>query len=204
MAKFTKYSSRKAFLEPTVETLNAFEQAIQWAEVYVPKKLRFAMNELVFYMALINQGYARKMSFGPYDPSGTNSALAWRTPDEGIRRISQRYYVGWKVRQLKPAVWQLYNDSREAYYIEFGIHTSLSRIRRPVRKLSLRKTMDYMMSTNAWHRVWVDVHVNPKYEHSGRGFSQYVMSPGKGGLTGQLRGARVSFVSPLVLGRKLG
>jgi len=161
------------------------------------------MNELVFHMALINQGYARKMSFGPYDPSGMNESLAWRSADEGIRRITQRYYLGWKVRQIKPAVWQLYNDSREAYYIEFGIHTSVRRIRRPVRKLSLRKTMDFMMRTSVWHRVWVDIYVNPKYEHSGRGFRQHVSGPGKGGLTGQLHGARVIFTSPLAVGRKL-
>jgi hypothetical protein len=194
MARFIQYQSPQSFFEPTVETINNLEQAIAWSES-VPLRLRFWMNELVFYMALINQGYARKMSFGPFDPGGLNEELAWRSPDEGIRRITQNYYLGWKIRQVKPGVWQLYNASREAYFIEFGIHTSLRRIRRPVRKLSLRKTMDFMMSTEVWHRVWVDVYANPKYENQGRGFHQIVSGPGKGGLTGNLRGARVQFTT---------
>lgn len=227
MAKFIPYQSKKAFLEPTQETINAIEQAIQWSSVYVPKQLRFEMDRLVFYMALVNQGFARKMSFGPSDPRETNvrhqatgrifigsesgppraqttwkriSPLAWKIP---VRRITGRYYLGWKVRKLKPAVWQLYNDSREAYFIEFGIHTSLRRVRRPIRKLSLRKTMDFMMATNAWHRIWVDIYANPKYEHKGRGFTQFVSGPGKGGLTGQLHGAKVTFISPHMMGRKM-
>lgn len=182
-------------MEPTREYMNGLEQAIQWAENYVPQHLHLAMDDLCFYMALINQGYARKMAFGPADPGGLRSELAWRSPDEGIRRITQRYYLGWRIRKVKPAVWQLYNASREAFFIEFGIHTSQRRIRRPVRKLSLRKTMDFMMYTNAYHRIWIDIYVNPKYEHNSMGFHQIVQSPGKGGLTGNLRGALVQFRS---------
>lgn len=193
MAKFIQYQSRQAFLEPTPEFINGLEQAIIWAEEFVPARLRASMDELVFYMALVNQGFARKMSFGPYDPGGLREELAWRSPDQGIRRITQRYYLSWKIRKRKEAVWQLYNDSREAYFIEFGIHTSLARIRRPVRKLSLRKTMDFMMATDVWHRVWVDCYVNPKYERNGQGFHQIYNGPGKGGLTGKLRGAKVTF-----------
>jgi hypothetical protein len=193
MARFIQYQSGRAFVEPTKEFFDGLEQAIVWAETYVPHQLRTEMDKLCFYMALINQGYARKMSFGPYDPGGLQDELAWRSPEEGIRRISQRYYLGWRIRKIKPAVWQLYNASREAYFIEFGIHTSLRRIRRPVRKLSLRKTMSFMMTTDAYHRIWVDCYVNPKYEHTSYGFHQIVTGPGKGGLTGKLRGALVTF-----------
>lgn len=178
MARFVKYVSNRAFLTPDAETMNGIEEAIRWAESEVPSNLRRYMNELVFHMAIVNQGEARKMSFGPLDPSGSDSSLAWKMP---VRRISERYYTGWKVRQLKPAVWQLYNDSREAYYIEFGINWlgGNRRVRRPVRKMSLRRTMELMMTTKAYHRVWVDIYANPKFgRHRGRGFYQIVQSPG--------------------------
>jgi hypothetical protein len=195
-----KYQSSRAFLEPTPETFAALEKLIEWAELEVPRMLRKYMNELVFHMALVNQGIARKMSFGPFDPSQSNPNLAWRTPEEGIRRISQRYFVGWKVKQIAPAVWQLYNDSREAYYIEFGIHTSLHRIRRPVRKLSLRRTMEFILTTGVYHRVWVDIYANPRYRHRGMGFQQHVGGAGAA-VTGNLRGAYVGFTSPFMFGQ---
>lgn len=177
MARFIKYQANRSFLEPTVETMNGLEEAIRWAEDEVPVRLRKAMNELVFHMALINQGFARKMSFGPDDPSGQNSSAAWKLP---VRRITGAYYLGWKVRSIKPGVWQLYNDSREAYYIEFGINWlgGNRRVRRPVRKMSLRKTMEFMMTTQAFHRVWADAYSSPKHRHRGRGFYQIVQSPG--------------------------
>lgn len=191
MARFVKYQSSRAFLEPDNATINGLEEAIRWAEDEVPWMLRSKMNELVFYMALVNQGEARKMSFGPLDPSGSNSSLAWKIP---VRRISERYYTGWKIRQLRPAVWQLYNDSREAYYIEFGINWlgGNRRVRRPIRKLSLRRTMEILMTTHAYHRMWVDIYANPKFgRHRGRGFYQIVQSPGKGGFGGPLLGRRL-------------
>lgn len=178
MARFIKYQSNRSFLEPTKETFDAIEQAIRWAEVEVPSNMRKYMNELVFHMALVNQGEARKMSFGRLDPSGIDSSSAWKIP---VRRISQNYYLGWKVRQIKPAVWQLYNDSREAYFIEFGINWlgGNRRVRRPIRKLSLRRTLEIMMTTSVYHRIWSDIYANPKYgRHRGRGFYQIVQSPG--------------------------
>jgi hypothetical protein len=180
MSRLVKYQAGRAFLEPTKETMDGLEAAIRWAETEVPQSLRRGMNELVFHMALVNQGIARKMSFGPYDPSGSNTSQAWRSPEQGIRRITENYYLGWKVRQIRPGVWQLYNDSREAYFIEFGINWlgGTSRIRRPVRKLSLRRTMEKMMTTQAYHRIWVDIYADPRHRHRGMGFTQIVQSPG--------------------------
>jgi len=218
MARFTRYHSSRAFLEPTEETFRALEEAIEWAEVYVPSRLRAAMNELTFHMALLNQGFAREMSFGPYDPGAArtefhqltghqttglggfskqgpqyqSSPAAWQIP---VRRITGRYYLGWKIKSLGPAVWQLYNDSREAYYIEFGISPYLHRVRRPIRKLSLKKTMDFMMRTEAWDRIWVSIYADPKYIGGGMGFSQTVHGAGAA-VTGNLRGALVRFGGP--------
>lgn len=191
MARLVLYQSSRALIEPTVETINGLEEAIRWAEAEVPGNLRKYMNELVYVMALTNQGEARRMSFGPYDPSGHDTGAAWKLP---VRRISQAYYLGWKVKQLRPGVWQLYNDSREAYYIEFGINWlgEGRRVRRPVRKLSLRRTMEVMMRTHAYHRVWVDIYANPRTRHrGGKGFTQIVQSPAKGSFSGPMLGRRL-------------
>lgn len=226
MAKFVPYYSSRAFFEPTPETFRGLEEAIRWAELEVPRNIQKAMNELVFHMALLNQDIARKMSFGVLDPQQTGvhhqltgrkfiagtsgpatpepqykvSQLAWKIP---VRRITQKYYLGWKVRQLKYAVWQLYNDSREAYYIEFGIHTSLRRVRRPIRKLSLRKTMEIMLTTDAYQRIWVDIYADPKYRHNGLGFSQHVSGAGAA-VTGSWGGAYIGFTGPFVFGQTQG
>lgn len=177
MARFTPYQSRGrgALVEPTRETINGLERAIRWAEVEVPTAMPFYMNELVKMMALLNQGYARAMSFGPYDPTERHPEYAWKTP---VRRISQRYYLGWKVKQMRMGTFLLYNEEREAYFIEFGINWlgEGRRVRRPVRKLSLRKTVATMMTTGAYHRIWASI-MKSKSSNMGSGFYQIIQSP---------------------------
>lgn len=184
MARLVKYDAPGAILKPTAETINGFEQLIRWAEVETPARLRTEMNKLTRMMAIINQGEARLLSFGPSDPFQTNSGAAWKLP---VRRITGRYYLSWKVAKLGQARWMLYNDSREAYYIEFGIsqvgwgsnrHVPARRIRRPVRKLSLRRTLIMMQTTHAYHRVWANIYTEGGRTVRGRGFSQIVQSPG--------------------------
>lgn len=155
------------------------------------------MDQLVFHMALLNQGEARKMSFGPLDPRMENPAAAWKIP---VRRISSRYYVGWKVMRIGPAAWRLYNDSKEAYFIEFGIHQwgatgsggapggNPRRVRRPIRKLSLLKTMEFMQKTAVYHRVWVSIY---KSKHRSTNFTQIVQSPAMGSFEGPMLGRRL-------------
>lgn len=201
MARLVTWETRRnSLLEPTIESINGIEAAIRWAELEVPQNLRKAMHDLAYIMAVVNQVEARKMSAGPVDPYAERPELAWRTPSQGIRRITGNYYNRWQVRNIRPGVWQLFNDSREAYFIEFGIsevgwapnrYVPARRIRRPVRKMSLRRTMEYMMRTHAYHRIWVDAYANPKFgRHRGRGFTQIVQSPG--GVAGHARWVNVS------------
>lgn len=185
MARFTPFSYRGRgqagvpLIEPTKETINGIETAIRWAESEVPRQLYTGMLQLTQIMAFVNQAAARKMAFGPSDPTQRQPELAWRIP---VRRISGRYYTGWKVRPIRDG-WQLYNDSREAYFIEFGINWlgGGRRVRRPVQRLSLKKTMDYMASTQAYHRVWSEIF---RYRGHSIGFSQQVQSPRMGTFSG--------------------
>lgn len=188
MAKFTPFSYRgqPGLIEPTKETINAIEEVIRWAESEVPFQMEQNMIRLTQLMATVNQGFARKMAFGPEDPRGRGSTLAWRLP---VRRISGRYYLGWKIRPIRGG-WQLYNDSREAYFIEFGINHlgEGRRVRRPVQRLSLRQTLEYMASTQAYHRIWSEI-----YRHRGKGFgfTQQVQSARMGSFTGPEFGRRL-------------
>lgn len=175
-----------AFIQITPRSINAIEAYIRWAEIEVPSHVHQHMDRLVKHMALVNQSFARKMAFGPYDPHGKNPSLAWRTPEQGIRRISQAYYLGWRVKKVRVGWYRLWNSSKEAYFIEFGVSTvgfgdnrrvPRGRIRRPVRKLSLLKTMKFMQQTQAYHRIWVDTF---KSNHTHAGFTQRIQSPAGG------------------------
>lgn len=181
MSKFTPYAyqGREGLIVPTKETINGIEAAIRWAETEVPVQLRMGMMKLTQLMAFVNQREARKYSFGPEDPGERNPALAWKLP---VRRITSRYYLGWKVRPVAGG-WQLYNDSREAFFIEFGINWlgGGRRVRRPVQRLSLKKTMEYMQTTQAYHRIWSEIF---RLKHQTIGFSQQVQSPGGAYITG--------------------
>lgn len=85
--------------------------------------------------------------------SGIITEGAWKIP---VRRITGAYLAGWKVRHIGVGIWETYNDSREAYFIEFGINhrgtglTStggLVRIRRPVLKLSVMQAVAFARGT---------------------------------------------------------
>jgi hypothetical protein len=73
--------------------------------------------------------------------------------------------------------WQLYNDSREAYFIEFGINPhSYRRVRRPIRKLSLMRTLRFAQGTGVYHRIWAQIYL-PGGPRRTKGFVQTVQSP---------------------------
>lgn len=147
------------------ETFNEIDDYIRACD-QSGRNVTFGINALVMLMARTNQAFAMEMSAGPLDPRMQNRAAAWKIP---VRRITSRYYKGWKVQRLAPGVWMLFNDSREAYFIEFGIHPSgfkvegrggryymkgSPRVRRPVRKLSLKRTLRFVDQSNVEGMVW--------------------------------------------------
>lgn len=117
-------------------------------------RLEPGMDHLARTLALYQMSQAQLMSLGPYDPLQHMKNAAWKIP---VRRITSRYYKGWKFKRLFPGIWATYNDSREAYYIEFGIHISRRRIRRPIRKLSTIRTLRWAQSSKVGHRIWDEV-----------------------------------------------
>jgi hypothetical protein len=133
-------------------------------------------------MALVHLGFAQKYSAGPVDPLQQNPEAAWKVP---VRRISGRYFFGWKIRRVTLGVWQVYNDSREAFFIEFGIHrnpttggVSARRIRRPINKLSVQRTLRVLAASPLANRMWADVMFPPPGMRSGKGYLWTMQSPG--------------------------
>lgn len=156
---------------------NALENRIQH-ELSATGRYRVGMDFLVRYMAYVNLGYAQKYALGPVDPQQNRPDLAWRIP---VRRISGRYFFGWKVQRKGLAHYELRNDSREAFFIEFGIHrnpmtgqVAARRQRRPILKLSLIRTLQYLQRTAIWDRVWASIEMPPPGKRTGRGFMWHV------------------------------
>ena len=163
MARFAE----SAIFRISPRTFDDVDDWIRAAELS-GRNIRFGVEALVMLMARTNQAFAQEMSRGPVDPQANRPEAAWKIP---VRRITSRYYKGWKVKRVVPGVWMLYNDSREAYYIEFGINhvgpgvtvtyrdgrtyiKSSRRVRRPIRKMSLTRTLQLMDQSRAGDRVW--------------------------------------------------
>jgi hypothetical protein len=189
MARISSMTQRQQGLHITTDTFNGIEEYIRWAQ-NVPREFPRAMNLLIRFMAYTDQGFSQRYSAGVYDPSGERKQFAWRVP---VRRITEKYFLGWKTKRITQGVWEVYNDSRAAFYVEYGIHVSGDRVRRPVRKMALRKTMEAMMRTHAYHRCWCEIYANPRRgkRHVGKGFTQHVQSPGMGGFSGPMLGRRL-------------
>lgn len=162
-------------------TTNMFDAVEEFLQDFSQSISAFRYGEmaLVQLLAKTSQGFAQGMSRGPVDPMQQNPAAAWRIP---VRRITSRYYQGWKVRRIAPNVWEMYNEVREAYFIEYGIHPSPTprRMRRPIRKLSAMKTLRFVEQTRAAHRL-LDLSLGAR----GRGLArQMPQSPGATWWTG--------------------
>ena len=102
----------------TLDTFNAIEEYIRWAQG-VPAYLPSAMDILIRFMAYTDQGFSQERSFGVLDEQEQHPQYAWEIP---VRRISGKYFYGWKTQRVGLGHWRVYNDSREAFFIEFGIN----------------------------------------------------------------------------------
>jgi len=143
-------ASRYGFV--SVEDFNAIDDFAADLQA-AGRNLYPAMNALAKMLSYVALGAAQEMSAGPVDPLQTNREAAWKIP---VRRITSHYYKGWKVRRMAPGWWQTYNDSREAFYIEYGINPRSARrpIRRPIRKFAFVKTLRFVDNSRAEQYVW--------------------------------------------------
>ena len=148
------------------------------------RQFRYGMNAYVAILAHMMRTEASQRSRGPYDPQQAHPQQAWKIP---VRRISGAYFLNWKMRRLAPGVWQVYNDSREAYFIEYGIHKSGRRVRRPINKLSLIATLRRADAAGVGYRVWEGIFGPLRGRYSAkRGGLLVHQGPQSGGVMPQL------------------
>jgi len=106
-------------------------------------------NLLIHLLAKTQQGVAQAKSRGMVDPSG-QAGKAWGIP---VRRISEDYYKGWKIKKIAHGIWMTYNDSREAFFIEFAINPrATGAVRRPILKMSAVATLRFIQRTRLVER----------------------------------------------------
>lgn len=145
----------KQFLQLSPEY---FQQLRQYAMDFKRDRQRvhWAIDRSVMGYAMATLGFAQKRSRGFLDPQQKSPDQAWKIP---VRRITGNYLEGWRVRQVRLGVWDTLNDSREAYFIEFGINHSGTglkspgggdnvRIRRPILKLAVMDAVAFARATH--------------------------------------------------------
>jgi hypothetical protein len=82
--------------------------------------------------------------------SGFQGPKPWGIP---VRRITGAYYEGWKMKRIGPSQYMVFNDSREAYFIEFGINPrATGAVRRPIMKMTAIGTMRFIQRTHLIER----------------------------------------------------
>ena len=147
-----RWGARSAVLPGAVgidrKTFRDLDNLIRDLE-YNQRAFKQGENLLVRMLAMTQKGIAQQKSRGMVDPSGV-AGRPWGIP---VRRISQAYYKGWKERKIGHASWMTYNDSREAFFIEFAINPRVTgAVRRPILKMSAVATLRFVQRTKLIER----------------------------------------------------
>lgn len=125
-------------------------------------KAQVGVDLLVRGMTLVIRGLAQGFSKGQVAPRRRSvPALAHRIP---VQRITGKYFSGWQVRRTGAARWLVYNDSKEAYLIEYGIY---QRVRRPILKMSLIGMLRFLENSRTEQR-FLDSLIQPRRNAAGQ------------------------------------
>lgn len=130
--------SRKTF--ENIEDFIADNQASK-------EKVAQGIDLLVRAMVLSIKGFAQEKTAGPLAPRQRSvPALANRIP---VQRITGHLYAGWTQQRIGFAHWMVYNDAKEAWMVEYGIH---QRQRRPILKMSVIGMLGMLQATRTGER----------------------------------------------------
>lgn len=133
------------------KTFENIEDFIADNEVSI-EKVTVGVDMLARLMVYAIRGYAQQKSAGPVAPRQRSvSALAHRIP---VQRITGAYFAGWSTRKIGNAHWEVFNDAREAYFIEYGIH---QRSRRPILKMSTIDMLRMIQTTRTAERFLASI-----------------------------------------------
>jgi hypothetical protein len=145
------------------------------------EKANFGIDLLVRSIVMTVRGAAQAKSAGPIAPRKRSvPILAGRIP---VQRITGAYFAGWTIRRLGNGRWVVYNDSVEAWLIEYGLY---QRVRRPILKMSVIAMLRLIQTTRTAER-FMDWVIAPRRSAKGRfqSFQTRVMGTETlGGLSG--------------------
>lgn len=145
----------------TRRTFESIENAILDNQASV-KKMDTGIDLLVRSCILVVKGYAQRSSAGPVAPHKRSvPALAFKIP---VQRITGAYYAGWTQRKLGMGHWVVYNDTTEAYLIEYGI---FQRARRPILKMAALDMLRFIQTTRTAER-FMDYVLAPRRNERGQ------------------------------------
>lgn len=143
------------------KTFESIENAIADNQASVAK-MNAGIDLLVRGVILVVKGGAEARSRGPVAPRKRSvPALAYKIP---VQRITGAYYAGWTQRRLGMGHWVVYNDTLEAYLIEYGI---FQRVRRPILKMAVLGMLKFLQSTSTIER-FMDYVIAPKRNDRGQ------------------------------------
>jgi len=158
--QYASIGSGRGVVEITPESLKALEDCAAWCTNVARNKLPWADHMLAKTMAMVAGGMAQKRSAG-IKRAPQDTTRSWKMP---VPRVTSKYFMGWRIKRVSNEAYLLTNDSREAYFIEFGIHRnprtgqpSPRRIRRPVLKLSVLEMLKMIYASPIGHRVWSSI-----------------------------------------------
>lgn len=115
----------------------------------------YAMDAATQLLAKTSHGlvqrYYRGRVMRPSDARKIRST--WGTP---IRRVTQETYRGWRVRKIGPGMWELFNEERGAYMVEFGIVKGGHGVARKPLKRSAVGTLRFIQRTRFGQRIMAE------------------------------------------------
>lgn len=62
-----------------------------------------------------------------------------------VRRLTGSAYAGWRVKRITKGAWEVYNEDRGAYMVEYGLGSN--KVRRPILKMSVVGSLRFIART---------------------------------------------------------
>lgn len=125
------------------------------------REFTMVMDLAAQMLAKTSQGLVQQKYRGPTARARSGGAdyerSSWALP---VRRITGRTLAGWKVRRISTGAWELFNEERGAYMVEYGIVRGGHGVARKPLKLSAVATLRFIQRTRFGQRVMAETFGN--------------------------------------------
>jgi hypothetical protein len=112
-------------------------------------------------LAVTSHGFVTKTYRGPrmraWSQGQGYQRSTFRIP---VRQITGRTLAGWRVRRIGVGIWELFNEERGAYMVEYGIVRGGHGVARKPLKMSAVATLRFIQRTRFANRMMADTFGN--------------------------------------------